>query len=217
MDRAVIFDVDGVLADSFGAHRDSWMRAAREAGIEMTEGQFATTFGRTSREIIRHFWGDGLTEEQMREIDDRKEALYRDLVRDDFPTMEGAVELIDALHAAGFRLAIGSSGPPENVELSVRCLGRAACFDAIVTGRDVTHGKPDPEVFTLAGRRLAVDERRCAVVEDAVAGISAANAAGMVSIALVGTTTRDALTDADLVVDSLRELSATRIEKLLRT
>ena len=85
MDRAVIFDVDGVLADSFGAHRDSWMRAAREAGIEMTEGQFATTFGRTSREIIRHFWGDGLTEEQMREIEDEIRRRLGDMGGEDGP------------------------------------------------------------------------------------------------------------------------------------
>ncbi len=215
MDRAVIFDMDGVLVDSFGPHRDSWLLAAREAGVEMTAEQFATTFGRTSREIIRRFWGDGLDDAQMRAIDDHKEALYRDMVRDDFPMMDGAVELIDALRAAGFRLAVGSSGPPENIELSVSSLDRVDAFEAIVTGHDVTHGKPDPEVFRLAGERLGVPKERCAVVEDAVAGVAAANAAGMASIALTGTTTREALGAARLVVDSLRDLTPAIIERLL--
>ncbi|MDG2308288.1 MAG: HAD family phosphatase [Candidatus Binatia bacterium] len=215
MDRAVIFDMDGVLVDSFAPHRDSWLRAAREAGVEMTPEQFATTFGRTSREIIRRFWGDGLDDDAMRAIDDHKEALYRDMVRDDFPTMDGAVELIDALRDAGFRIAIGSSGPPENIELSVECLDRADCFEAVVTGYDVTHGKPNPEVFRLAGERLGVPKERCVVIEDAVAGVAAANAAGMASIALTGTTTRDALASASLVVDSLRELSPAAISALL--
>lgn len=212
MSHAVIFDMDGVLVDSFAPHRDSWLQAAREAGVEMTEEQFATTFGRTSREIIRHFWGHGLGEEQMRAIDDHKEALYRDIVRDAFPTMDGAVDLIDALRAAGFRLAVGSSGPPENVELSVRCLGRVDSFDVVVTGRDVTHGKPDPEVFRIAGERLGVPKERCAVIEDAPAGVAAANAAGMASIALLGTASREALSDARLIVASLRELSPAVID-----
>ena len=215
MERAVIFDMDGVLVDSFGPHEESWLRAAEEGGVAMTRDQFATTFGRTSREIIRHFWGDGLSEPEMREIDDRKEALYRDLVRDDFPTMPGAVELIDDLHAAGFRLAVGSSGPPENIALSVGCLERASRFSAVVTGHDVVRGKPDPEVFLLAGTRLSVPPERCAVIEDAVAGVRAANAAGMFSVALVGTTTREALAEADLVVDALGELSARRIDEAL--
>lgn len=215
MDRAVIFDMDGVLVDSYAPHEESWLRAAREAGVEMTRAQFATTFGRTSREIILHFWGEGLREEEMRAIDDHKEELYRALVRERFPVMDGAVELIDGLREAGFRLAVGSSGPPENIELSVGCLERADAFDAIVTGRDVRHGKPHPEVFQRAGERLGVAPARCAVIEDAVHGVTAANAAGMVSIALVGTTTRDALGEADLVVDSLRELSSEVIGRLL--
>lgn len=215
MDRAVIFDVDGVLVDSYAPHEESWLRAAREAGVEMTRAQFAKTFGRTSREIIREFWGDGLSAAEMRAIDDHKEALYREAVRHDFPVMDGAVGLIDDLHAAGFRLGVGSSGPPENVELAVRCLDRADFFETVVTGYDVTHGKPHPEVFQIAGQRLGVPPLRCAVVEDAVAGVAAANAAGMTSIALVGTTSREALTDAQLVVDSLREVTPQVVEELL--
>lgn len=215
MDRAVIFDMDGVLVDSYAPHEESWLAAAREAGVEMTREQFANTFGRTSREIILHFWGEGLSDDEMRAIDDQKEALYRDMVRDDFPAMDGAVELIDALREAGFRLAVGSSGPPENIELSVACLDRAHCFEAVVTGHDVAHGKPHPEVFQLAGERLGVPPERCVVVEDAVHGVTAANAAGMASIALVGTTTREALSDARLVVDSLRELSPAVVDALL--
>jgi len=216
MDRAVLFDMDGVLVDSFAAHRESWLEAASEAGVEMTAAQFAATFGRTSREIIRRFWGEGLDDAQMRAIDDRKEALYRERIREHFPIMDGAVELIDALVAAGFRLAVGSSGPPENVELSVRRLGRAGAFDAIVTGRDVARGKPDPEVFVLAAGRLGVPAGRCAVVEDAPAGIAAARAAAMASIAVLGTASRDALAGARLIVSSLRELSPAVIEDLLR-
>ena len=216
MERGVIFDMDGVLVDSFGPYRDSWLRAASEAGVPMTPEQFAATFGQTSREIIRRFWGDQLDEAGVRAIDDHKEALYREMVAQNFPAMDGAHELIDALRGEGFKLAVGSSGPPENVQLSIECLGRASAFDAVVTGRDVSRGKPDPEVFQLAAERLGLAKSRCVVLEDAPVGVAAANAAGMVSVALTGTVGAAELADANLVIDSLRELSPARIEKLLQ-
>jgi beta-phosphoglucomutase-like phosphatase (HAD superfamily) len=87
-------------------------------------------------------------------------------------------------------------------------------FSATVTGADVTRGKPDPQVFLLAAERLGVPPAACAVIEDAVHGITAANRAGMTSIGLTGTATRDRLEHAQLIVDSLRELSPTRIREL---
>jgi beta-phosphoglucomutase len=215
MPHAVIFDVDGVLVDSYQPHFESWLALAKRHGIAMTEQQFATTFGRTSRAIIEHFWGSGLTAAQIHALDDEKEALYRDILRRDFPAMDGAAELIDALHAAGLVLAVGSSGPPENVELSLEMLARRDKFAATVTGRDVTRGKPDPQVFLIAAERLGVAPGSCAVIEDAPAGIAAANAAGMTSIALTGTADRETLCDANLVVDALGELSPHGIVDLI--
>lgn len=215
--RAVIFDVDGVLVDSYAAHFESWRVILEENGLELTEEQFAQTFGRTSREIIARFWGDGVGDTRSREIDDRKEALYRDIVRAKFPVMDGAVELIDALRAAGFALGVGSSAPPANVELSLDCVGRREAFTAIVTGRDVQRGKPDPQVFLLAAARLGVEPLRCAVIEDAPAGIRAAEAAGAASIALLGTASADELraAGARITVGSLRELSPRLVEDLI--
>jgi beta-phosphoglucomutase len=214
--RAVIFDVDGVLVDSYDAHMRSWLLMGREHGLTITEEQFASTFGQTSREIIARFWGSDLSREDAEALDARKEAIYRDLIRERFPAMDGSVELIDALADAGFRLAVGSSGPPENVELTLDCLGRASRFSAIVTGRDVTRGKPDPQVFQIAAERIGVPPARCIVVEDAPVGITAARAAGMSSVALVGTVAADRLGEADLVVRSLRELlDVSRLAALL--
>ena len=103
---------------------------------------------------------------------------------------------------------VGSSGPPENISLCLEKLGRREKFTAVVTGKDVSRGKPDPQVFQLAASRLGVEPNRCIVVEDATHGIEAANRAGMKSVALTGTTTRDSLAAAHLIVDSLRELVA---------
>jgi beta-phosphoglucomutase len=214
--------MDGVLVDSYQAHFKSWRRMAAEHGIAMTEAQFATTFGRTSRDIIAHFWGvdsrgaPRLSDAEIAAMDQRKERIYRDMISVDFPAMDGARELLADLHRAGFALAIGSSGPSENVEAALTGLGQAQLFGATVNGMEVTRGKPDPQVFLLAAGKLAVPPANCAVVEDAPAGLRAARAAGMAAIALTGTASRDVLTPlADCVVDSLRELGPELIARLI--
>ena len=214
-DYGVIFDMDGVLVDSYRAHFASWRSLYGELGVDYSEEAFAADFGRTSRDILRRTLGDDLSEEQIPALDGRKEALFRDILRDAFPAMDGAVELIDALCADGFLLAVGSSGPPENIGLALEKLGRAEKFAAVVTGLDVTRGKPDPQVFQLAAERLGLPADSCAVVEDAVHGIEAANRARMAGIALTGTTTRDQLGHAELIVDSLRDLTPEIIRRLI--
>lgn len=212
---AVIFDMDGVLIDSYQAHFVGWSRLYEELELPYSESEFALDFGRTSRDILYRRFGDDLADDRIRELDERKEALFRDSLREHFPAMDGALELIDSLAAADIPLAVGSSGPPENISLCLEKLGRREKFSAIVTGGDVTRGKPDPQVFQLAASRLGVDPKRCVVVEDATHGVTAANRAGMRSVALVGTTTRDALSAAHLIVDSLRELTPAALHRLV--
>ena len=129
--------------------------------------------------------------------------------------MDGASDLLRALRAAGFRLAIGSSGPAANVEVILRCLPSAELIEARVHGGEVEKGKPEPEVFLRAAEKLGVAPHRCAVVEDAPAGVQAAKRAGMAVVALTGTATREELAAADLVVDSLRELTPTQLAGLI--
>jgi len=204
---AVIFDVDGVLVDSYQLHFLGWQRMLAESGEAYTETMFRETFGWTNLDTFAHLFGDKYSVEEAMAATDRKEAIYRECIEKDFPAIDGAVELIDALAAADFALAVGSSGPPENVAKTLECLGRAEQFAARVTGADVTRGKPDPQVFQLAAEKLGVAPQQCVVVEDAPAGVAAAKAAEMACIALVGTATREQLAQADWVVDSLRDLT----------
>ena len=183
----VIFDVDGVLVDSYTAHFHSWLALSDERGCHrLTEDEFRATFGRTSRETIMELWpGRKLTAAEIAELDDRKEELFRERLRADFRPIPGARQLIASLKQAGFGLAAGSSGPPANVFLTIDRLQVRDLFDVVVTGVDVTRGKPDPEVFTTCAQRLHAQSVACAVIEDAVVGVEAANRAGMFSIAFV--------------------------------
>jgi beta-phosphoglucomutase len=212
----VIFDVDGVLVDSYKAHLQSWQKAAATYGLTMSEHDFARTFGRKSVDIINTLWPGRFDAAGALAFDTAKESAMRDILRADFPEMPGASQLLAALHAAGFGMAIGSSGPPENVELVRATLRNGQWITAAVNGYEVKRGKPDPEVFLTAGSKLGLPPRSCAVVEDAVAGVQAARAAGMVAIGLTGTNPREKLApDSTIVVDKLSELSPELIARLL--
>ncbi len=214
---AVIFDIDGVLVDSYRAHYEGWLRAGRHWGFSVTEEQFARTFGRTSREVIVDTFGmTWLTDAQIKQLDEQKEAIYREIVAESFPAMDGATELLDALIAAGFRLAIGSSGPPPNVEVVLNKLQRRHLFGKIVTGADVTRGKPDPQVFLLGAQGLGVPPEHCVVIEDAAAGVAAAHNAGMRAVGFVSTGRTPAeLSAANLIIHNLRELTPQRLSALI--
>lgn len=210
----VIFDMDGVLVDSYAAHLESWQRLAGELGLSITDAQFDATFGRTSREIIRELFG--ITDPRVVAAqDDRKEAIYRRIIRGNVPLMSGTTCLLQTLFGEGCRIAVGSSGPPENVALVCESAGLERYLHAKVTGDDVTHGKPDPEVFLLSAERLGLPPSRCVVVEDAPTGVEAAHRAGMRCIALAGTYGVDALARADCIVHSLDQIRPGLIRDLV--
>ncbi len=214
---AVIFDMDGVLIDTFEAHFESWKIVTRQDQTEMTRQQFAETFGRTSREIIAYLWpekaGDAAA---VSDFDNRKEEAFRQIISEKFPPMPGVIELLTSLASEGILMAVGSSAPPENVALVIEKLAASDLFAALVTGRDVTRGKPDPQVFLLAAKRLGVPPERCVVVEDAPMGLKAARAAGMQCVGMASTgRIRGQLSDADLVVDSLTELTPEVFRRLV--
>jgi beta-phosphoglucomutase len=215
--RAVLFDMDGVLVDSYEAHLESWRILAAEQGLPLAEADFGRTFGRVSREVIVELWPQRAGEAAA--FDARKEWCFRHLIDQRFPAIEGAADLVRALHGAGWKLAVASSGPPENVELVLSRLGAGECFEAVVTGRDVARGKPDPEVFVTAAARLGVPATRCVVIEDAPLGVAAAHAGGMQAIALLSTG-RQAADFRDerpeLMVSSLADLDPERLARLLR-
>ncbi|MDD3471048.1 MAG: HAD family phosphatase [Thermoguttaceae bacterium] len=218
--KAVVFDMDGVLMDSFTPHFESWRAMFAEYGYDITLENFALTFGKTSRETIP-ILVPGLPDEQIREMDQRKEFLYREIVARKFPAMPGIFDLLARLRTWNYAIAIGSSGPQDNVEQAVRKLDpESRYFDAIANGSDVKRGKPAPDVFLLALERLQTKFPKivaadCVVVEDSPLGVAAARAAGMHAIGFASTgRTRDELADADYVVNSLDEITLTLLQTL---
>ena len=216
----VIFDMDGVLIDSARPHFESWRMLAAEQGTTVTEAQFGATFGRQNNDIIPLLFG-AVDADDLARLADRKEALYRDLVREDPPLVPGASALLAGLSAAGAQLAIGSSGPMANIQLVVEALGAQEWIRSIVSGDDVTRGKPDPQVFEMAARRLSLPPGRCVVIEDAPVGIQAAKAAGAKAIAVLLCHPADAFDRngahaPDLIVPRLTDLTTEQVLEMVR-
>jgi beta-phosphoglucomutase len=210
--RAVLWDLDGTLADSRVYHWQAWRDTMAHAGVTITDAQFAKSFGQRNDAILTAWLGEAATPDRIREIGDAKEALYRTLMaRGGIEPLPGAAEWIRRLHEQGWRQAIASSAPRENVELMVRMLGFQDPVDAIVSAEDVGAGKPDPEVFLTAASRLGVPPHACVVVEDAAAGVEAARRGGMRSIG-VGT---GPLHGADVTVRTLDELPPDAFDRLV--
>jgi len=211
----LLFDWDGVVIDSSEQHERSWELLAAERGLPLPEGHFKAGFGKKNEVIIPSLgWGDD--PDLVKELADRKEALYRKLVAEDGVTvLPGARELLEALKGEGIPRAVGSSTPRENLDALFAVTGLDKLFDAVVCGSDVTHGKPHPEVFLAGASRLGLDPGRCIVIEDAFAGIDAARNAGMKVVGVATTNPIDSLSLCDLAVTSLEEVTPARLHSLL--
>jgi HAD superfamily hydrolase (TIGR01509 family) len=209
---AVLWDLDGTLADSKDYHWRSWVRAMEEEGHTITEVQFLASFGQRNDTILGEWLGPGADPVQVVRIGDAKEAYYRELVRTDgIAPLPGAAEWVRQLHEDGWGQAIASSAPRLNVEVMHEALGFSGLIEVLVAAEDVSHGKPDPEVFLRAASGLGVQPHRCVVVEDAEAGIEAAHRGGMGSVG-VGSGDVGA---ADVVVESLADLPRDTFSKLI--
>jgi HAD superfamily hydrolase (TIGR01509 family) len=212
--EAVVFDLDGVLLDS----EEIWDRAreelARERGGRWHDGAQRDMMGMSSTEWSRYMADViGLPEppeEINREVVSRLTELYREAL----PAIPGAREAVERL-AARWPLGLASSSNRELIDLVLELLGVQHLFTATVSSEEVARGKPAPDVYLEAARRLGVEPTRAAAVEDSQNGILSAKAAGMRVIAIPNAhfpPDEGALAAADVVLDSLAELTAEAVE-----
>lgn len=215
--RAVIWDMDGVIINSAPYHLAAWQEVFKKRGHKFTEDDFRNTFGQRNDTIIGSVLGKEATKEEIEAIGREKEASFRLKIREKLRPLPGVVALIQALAQKGFRMAIASSAPRENIELIMSALGIRRFFQAVISDQDVTKGKPEPQGFLLAAEKLGTNQENCIVIEDAIAGVTAARRAGMHCLAVTGSHPRESLKEADLVVDSLEEARLGDIERLINS
>lgn len=212
--EAVIWDMDGVIADTAPYHFSAWQETFRRRGVKFTEEDFRHSFGLRNDTIISNILGE-TPQGEIEAIAREKEETFRSLIGQRVKPLPGVIALIRLLRENGFKMAIASSTPIENIRLVTGGLGIENCFQAIVSSQDVTEGKPSPQAFLLAAQRLGVEPKNCLVIEDAVAGITAAKKASMPCLAVTNTHPSQSLKEADLIVDTLEKVSINDIEGLI--
>ncbi len=215
--RGVIWDMDGVIIDSADLHFQSWREALAKRGIEMSRAQFDDTFGRRNDDIIEYVTGRRSSMEEVTAVGGEKEAAYRKMVAGNARFFPGVKELTSSLKEGGFKQALASSAPPENLALIIKEMALEPFIEATVDASLVSKGKPDPEVFLKAAAALGLDAKACLVIEDAVAGVEAAKRAGMAVIAVTNTHPKEKLAAADLIVESLEEVEASQVLELINS
>lgn len=215
MSKAVIWDMDGVIADTAPYHFKAWQEVFQKRGMSFTEEDFRRNFGQRNDTIIRNVLGEGLSPSQIDTIAGEKEENFRQRVRQHIKPLPGAIKLLKSLREHGFKMALASSAPIENIRLVTQGLDINNCFHAIVSGREVKEGKPSPQGFLLAAKKLRVAPENCIVVEDAVAGVTAAKRAGMCCLAVTNTHPKTSLMEADLIVDTLEAVTVSDLKQLL--
>ena len=209
--RAVLWDLDGTIADSKDFHWRSWRETMAAEGLALDYERFLLSFGQRNDAILGA-WLPGAPPDRVRRLGDAKEECFRRLVAEGpLHPLPGALEWIARLAKAGWLQAVASSAPRANVEAMAAVLKLDRLMGALVSAEDVHRGKPDPEVFLVSAARLGAAPERSVVVEDAAAGIEAARRGGMKSIGVGG----EALRAADVLVDSLSALPADALDRLV--
>jgi HAD superfamily hydrolase (TIGR01509 family) len=217
---AAIFDWDGVIVDSSTAHERSWQQLAAEENRPLPEGHFKRGFGRKNEYIIPHIlaWADESDTASIVRLSARKEALYREIIiADGLEPLPGVRLLLERLRDANIPCAVGSSTHRENIDLSIRVLKLEGFFQGIVSSKDVTQGKPAPDVFLKAAASVGCAPGRGVVFEDALVGIEAGLAGGfkVIAVATTNPETTLARSGAHRVVHRLTAVSAELVRELM--
>jgi HAD superfamily hydrolase (TIGR01509 family) len=204
--RGVIFDMDGVLVASEPFLAEAAIRMFAEKGFDVKHEEFHPFVGMGEDRYL-----GGAAEARGIALDPAKDkartyAIYLELIRGKLHPLPGVHEFVARCREKGLPMAVASSADAIKVEGNLREIGLpASTFDALVTGSDVARKKPSPDIFLEAARRLDLDPSSCLVIEDAIAGVAAARAAGSRCLALATSFPREKLSDADWVVPDLSE------------
>ena len=224
--RMIVFDCDGVIADNEPVHLRCFQKVLGEEGIPLTEKEYYEVYlgmddkGCFSAVLAAH--GQPVTPTRINDLMERKARYYEEAIKRELVLFSGVTSLVKQA-SQHYRLAVASGALRHEIELILKAAGIREAFKVIVSAEDVSAGKPDPEGFQKALSRIntasprpdpAITPSECLVIEDSIAGIEAAKAAGMRCLAVTHSYSRDALRQADLIVSSLEGLKLEALERL---
>ena len=215
MIKAILWDMDGVLADTGEAHYQAWKALMTAQSKTLTREEFNETFGMANPAIMARWFGDDLDPARGAEMVAEKERQFRAMIPEYVPLGPGVRRWLAWGRAAGYRQVVASSGEMDNIVAILTYHELGNFFDAIVSGNYLPESKPDPTVFLHAAAAVGAEPAHCLVVEDGVVGVEAAQRAGMRCLAVTSTHPAERLAGADQIVASLDDLPEGALARLL--
>jgi HAD superfamily hydrolase (TIGR01509 family) len=216
MFRGIVFDMDGVIIDSHPAHRQAWQQFLQTLGREVSEDKLDFILeGRKRQDILRHFLGE-MSESELLDYGKKKDE-YFEKMADRVPTVAGVVDFLKEVWELGIPAAVATSASERRTRLTLDRLKLAHHFQAVVTGDDVSEGKPSPVIYELAAQRLNLRAESLLALEDAPRGVEAAISAGMRCVGVADGSKAKALLQAgaELVITDFTGLSVPILEHML--
>jgi len=213
MKKAVIFDMDGVIAETEHAHIVAEKQTMLKYGIKISEDELHEYTGTTAKVMFTSLIKKHRLDTTFDRIFKEKEEILFKLLEEDVQPTKGVIDLLRKLRKMKVKLAVASSSHKRMIEYVLKKLEIIDFFDSIVGAEDIDRSKPDPEIFLISAKRLNVKPEECIVVEDSKLGVEAAKKAGMKCLGYVNPSSgKQDLSKADFVADDFCKLD---IQKLL--
>lgn len=215
MFKAVIFDMNGVIINDERIHQESWRQLCQKHSLHLTEEEFKhNVFGRTEADTLAYLFHKHLTQEELEKYSSERVKIAISIFKPKLALTEGLLQFLKELRAHDISLGIATSARKPYTNFILDGLHIRHFFKQVVTAEEISRGKPDPEMYLLAAKKLSIDPKNCIVFEDTISGIKSAHAAGMKVIAIATTHTVDELTIADKIINSFGDVTIGDLRKL---
>ncbi|WP_134088365.1 HAD family phosphatase [Olivibacter sp. XZL3] len=215
-ERAVIFDMDGVICHTNPYHAEAFRQFFDKRSIPYTEQEFIDhMYGKHNSYIMKYFLKRELSDQEVKVLEDEKEMLFRSIYTEVVDPIPGFLSFLSDLKAAGYKTGVATSAPYLNLELILNKLTFASQMESILSSEDVDRHKPDPEVYLKSARNLAVAPEQCVVFEDSFSGVTAAINAGMKVVGVLSSHAKEELPPCDYYIQDYRDIDIAKVSRLI--
>ncbi len=214
--HAVIFDMDGVICHTNPYHTKAYQKFLAKRNLYPTEEDFVQhMYGKNNRYILNHFLGREIGEAEFVELENEKEELFREIYAEEIAQIDGFLDFLDKLKAAGFKTGVATSAPSSNLHLIMEALDFESKMESMLASENVSKHKPDPEIYLKSAANLEVPVENCIVFEDSHSGVSAAINAGMKVVGVLSSHTEDELPPCQLYIKDYMDITVKDIQEIL--
>jgi beta-phosphoglucomutase len=212
---AVIFDMDGVICHTNPYHSLAFREFFSTRNLSPTDEDFAQhMFGKSNSYILSHFLKRPITGQELLDLEDEKESLFRKIYEDKVEPINGVTKFIRELKDGGARIGVATSAPRANLDLILSKVAIRPHLSSILASEDVTKHKPDPEVYLKSAVNLGISPAHCVVFEDSFSGISAALNAGMRVVGVLTSHTKEELPPCSFYIEDYSNINPGKIKAL---